>query len=89
MPKSGVSMTPGLTALTRMRRSISSEASVRAKLRKAALLAETAEAPAVPASSNQDVVRLYRRWQRTGNRGAGARLYALGVVPPKGDGRLQ
>jgi hypothetical protein len=40
-------------------------------------------------SSNQDVVRLYRRWQRTGNRGAGARLYALGVVPPKGDGRLQ
>ena len=33
--------------------------------------------------------RLYRRWQRTGSRGAGARLYALGVVPPKGDGRLQ
>jgi hypothetical protein len=40
-------------------------------------------------ASNQDVLRLYRRWQRTGNRWAAARLAALGVVPSKGDGRLQ
>ena len=40
-------------------------------------------------ASNEDVLRLYRRWQRTGSQGAAARLAALGVVPPKGDGRLQ
>jgi hypothetical protein len=40
-------------------------------------------------ASDQDVLRLYQRWQRTKSRGAAARLAALGVVPPKGDGRLQ
>jgi hypothetical protein len=40
-------------------------------------------------STDQDVVRLYQRWQRTKSRAAAARLAALGVVPPKGDGRLQ
>src|SRR3954468_21156346 len=40
-------------------------------------------------TSNEDVLRLYRRWQRTGSRWAQARLAALGVVPPKGDGPLQ
>lgn len=40
-------------------------------------------------ASNQDVLRLYRRWQRTKSRWAEARLAALGVVPGKGDGRPQ
>jgi hypothetical protein len=40
-------------------------------------------------ASNQDVLRLYRRWQRTGSRWAAARLAALGVMPSKGDGRPQ
>ena len=40
-------------------------------------------------ASNQDVVRLYRRWQETKSQTAAARLAALGVVPPKGDGRPQ
>jgi hypothetical protein len=40
-------------------------------------------------SSNQDVLRLYQRWQLTKSRWAEARLAALGVVPPKGDGRPQ
>jgi hypothetical protein len=37
------------------------------------------------AGSNQDLLQLYRRWQRTHNRDAEARLCALGVVLPKGD----
>jgi hypothetical protein len=41
------------------------------------------------ATSNEDVLRLYRRWQRTKSQHAEARLAALGVVPPKGDGRPQ
>jgi hypothetical protein len=40
-------------------------------------------------ASNGDVLRLYRRWQRTGSRAAAASLAALGVVARKGDGRLQ
>jgi hypothetical protein len=40
-------------------------------------------------SGNQDVLQLYRRWQRTRSRSAEARLASLGVVPPKGDGRPQ
>jgi hypothetical protein len=40
-------------------------------------------------ASNQDVVRLYRRWQETKSEAAAARLAALGVVPAKGDGRPQ
>lgn len=40
-------------------------------------------------ASNQDVVRLYRRWQETKSASAAARLAALGVVPGKGDGRPQ
>ena len=40
-------------------------------------------------ASNQDVLKLYRRWQRTRSLSAESRLAALGVVPPKGDGRLQ
>jgi hypothetical protein len=40
-------------------------------------------------ASNQDVLRLYRRWQRTRSRWAEARLAALGVVTPKDDGRPQ
>ena len=43
---------------------------------------------AVPAS-NQDIVRLYRRWQRTHSLDAAARLAAMGVVPNGGDGRPQ
>jgi hypothetical protein len=43
---------------------------------------------AVPAT-NQDIVRLYRRWQRTKSNTAAARLALLGVVPPRDDGRLQ
>jgi hypothetical protein len=40
-------------------------------------------------ATNEDVLRLYRSWQRTGSRSAAARLAALGVVPPKTDGRPQ
>jgi hypothetical protein len=43
----------------------------------------------VRAGSNQDVLRLYQRWQRTGSRWAAARLAALGVVPPRGSSRPQ
>ena len=43
------------------------------------------------AASNEDVLRLYRTWQRTRSESAAARLAALGVVPGvvKGDGRPQ
>jgi hypothetical protein len=43
------------------------------------------------AASNEDVLRLYRTWQRTGSAHAAARLASLGVVPSavKGDGRPQ
>jgi hypothetical protein len=42
-------------------------------------------------ASNEDVLRLYERWQRTKSHAAAARLAALGVVPAavKGDGRPQ
>ena len=40
-------------------------------------------------TSDRDILRLYRQWQRTKSANAAARLAALGVVPPKGDGRLQ
>jgi hypothetical protein len=42
-------------------------------------------------TSNEDVLRLYQRWQRTKSTAAAARLAALGVVPGvvKGDGRPQ
>ena len=40
-------------------------------------------------TSDRDILRLYRQWQRTKSANAAARLATLGVVPPKGDGRLQ
>jgi hypothetical protein len=40
-------------------------------------------------ANNEDVVRLYQRWQRTKSRWAAARLAALGVIPARGDGRPQ
>ncbi|HVZ74576.1 MAG TPA: hypothetical protein VHJ20_19475 [Polyangia bacterium] len=41
-------------------------------------------------ATNEDVMRLYRSWQRTGSRAAAAQLASLGVVPPRsGDGRPQ
>jgi len=40
-------------------------------------------------ASNEDVMRLYQRWQRTKSRWAAARLAALGVIPGRGDGRPQ
>lgn|SRR5436190_7487507 len=40
-------------------------------------------------TSDRDILRLYRQWQRTKSVNAAARLAALGVVPAKGDGRLQ
>jgi len=40
-------------------------------------------------TSDRDILRLYRQWQRTRSANAAARLAALGVVPTKGDGRLQ
>ncbi|HEY2899616.1 MAG TPA: hypothetical protein VGL59_03490 [Polyangia bacterium] len=40
-------------------------------------------------ASNQDVVRLYQRWQRTKSQWAARRLAALGVVPQKNQGPLQ
>jgi hypothetical protein len=40
-------------------------------------------------ASNEDVLRLYQRWQRTKSRWDAARLAALGVVPGGGDGRPQ
>jgi len=39
--------------------------------------------------SNQDIIRLYRRWQTTKSASVAARLAALGVVPSRGDGRPQ
>jgi hypothetical protein len=42
-----------------------------------------------PVSTNEDVVRLYQRWQRTKSRWVAARLASLGVFPSSGDGRLQ
>jgi len=39
-------------------------------------------------TSDRDILRLYRQWQRTKSANAAARLAALGVVPPKGEGRL-
>jgi len=39
------------------------------------------------ATTNQDVFRLYRRWQRSGSPTAAARLAALGVIPGDRDGR--
>lgn len=43
------------------------------------------------AASNEDVLRLYQKWQRTKSASAAARLAAMGVVPSvvKGDGRPQ
>src|SRR5262245_50036742 len=38
-------------------------------------------------TTDRDILRLYRHWQRTRSANAAARLAALGVVPPKGDGR--
>jgi hypothetical protein len=43
---------------------------------------------ALPAT-NQDIVRLYRRWQQTRSQTAAAQLAAIGVVPRRGDGRPQ
>jgi hypothetical protein len=43
----------------------------------------------VTPTSDRDILRLYRQWQRTRSANAAARLAALGVVPPRGDGRLQ
>src|SRR5258708_7925667 len=40
-------------------------------------------------ASNQDVVRLYQRWQRTKSQWAARRLGGVGVVPPKTEGPLQ
>ncbi len=40
-------------------------------------------------TTDRDILRLYRQWQRTKSVNAAARLAALGVMPPKGDGRLQ
>src|SRR4029079_3201416 len=40
-------------------------------------------------TSDRDILRLYRHWQRTKSANAAARLAALGVVPPTSDGRLQ
>jgi len=57
LAEEGVSITPGLTALTRMFRSISSVASVRVKLRNAAFEADTTDVPETPVSSNQEVVK--------------------------------
>jgi len=50
-----------------------------------ALISRRVAAP----TSDRDILRLYRQWQRTKSVNAAARLAALGVVPPKGDGRLQ
>jgi hypothetical protein len=43
---------------------------------------------ALPAT-NQDIVRLYRRWQETRSQSAAAQLAAMGVVARRGDGRPQ
>src|SRR4029077_16722824 len=50
-------------------------------------LALVSRRTAIPAS-NQDIVKLYRRWQATKSASAAARLAAMGVVPSDGDGRL-
>jgi len=57
-------------------------------VRFAAALAMVSRRAAIPAS-NQDIVRLYRRWQRTKSAAAAARLAQIGVVPAGGDGRPQ
>ena len=43
----------------------------------------------VTPTSDRDILRLYRHWKRTRSANAAARLATLGVVPPRGDGRLQ
>jgi hypothetical protein len=43
---------------------------------------------AVP-TSDRDIFRLYQHWQRTRSASAAARLAAVGVVPPRDDGKLQ
>jgi hypothetical protein len=53
-----------------------------------AALALVSRRTVVPAS-NQDIIRLYRRWQATRSAAAAARLAAMGVVPTEGDGRPQ
>ena len=40
-------------------------------------------------TSDRDIFRLYRQWQRTKSANAAARLAAVGVVPPRDDGKLQ
>ncbi len=52
------------------------------------VLALVSRRMALPAS-NQDIVRLYRLWQRTKSAAAAARLAAMGVVAMRGDGRPQ
>jgi hypothetical protein len=51
-------------------------------------LAVVSQRVALPAT-NQDIVRLYRRWQQTHSPTAAAQLAAIGVVPGRGDGRPQ
>src|SRR5947207_9859437 len=58
LPKMGVTIGPGATVLTRMPRSASSAAAVRAKERNAALVAEYALVPAVPLLSATLVFRM-------------------------------
>jgi len=40
-------------------------------------------------TTDRDIFRLYQRWQRTKSASAAARLAAVGVVPPRDDGKLQ
>ena len=54
----GVSIAPGLTALTRMPRGRSSADSVRAKERTAALEAERSDSSAMPTRLSHDVLRM-------------------------------
>jgi hypothetical protein len=51
LSNSGVAITPGLMALTRMLRGRSSLTRIRVSDRNAALLADTAEVPAIPTST--------------------------------------
>jgi hypothetical protein len=44
---------------------------------------------ALPPNSDRDILRLYRRWQRTKSAAAAAQLAAVGVVPPPDDGKVQ
>jgi hypothetical protein len=39
--------------------------------------------------TDEDVLRLYRHWQRTKSRWAAGRLATLGLVPQRGPGRIQ